>query len=101
MPLKSTIYTEWHDDRLAPWVHFAPFDQTYMDIYAVMEYFLDGHDDAARRIDEEGKEWADRVLRREDMRLYVWRLLLEYARVVDPKRDRLGFVADLTTAKSL
>ncbi|KAF3025699.1 hypothetical protein E8E14_014105 [Neopestalotiopsis sp. 37M] len=101
MPLKSTIYTEWHDDRLAPWVHFAPFDQTYMDIYAVMEYFLDGRDDAARRIAEEGKEWADRVLRREDMRLYVWRLLLEYARVVDPKRDRLGFVADLTTAKSL
>lgn len=101
MPLKSTIYTEWHDDRLAPWVHFAPFDNSYMDIYAVMEYFLNGHDDAARRIAEEGKEWADRVLRREDMKLYVWRLLLEYARVVDPKRDRLAFVSDLTSAKSL
>ncbi|CRK17061.1 hypothetical protein BN1723_021061, partial [Verticillium longisporum] len=25
------------------------------------------------------------------MRLYVWRLLLEYARVMDDNRDRLAF----------
>ncbi|KAM0814985.1 putative Glycosyl transferase CAP10 domain-containing protein [Seiridium cardinale] len=95
-PLKATIYTEWHDDRLVPWQHFVPFDNTYMDIYAIMDYFLDGHDAEAQRIAEESREWADKVLRREDMMLYVWRLLLEYARVLDPKRDRLGFVADLT-----
>jgi hypothetical protein len=95
-PLKATIYAEWHDDRLAPWLHFVPLDNTFADVYGVMDYFLDGHDAEARRIAEEGKEWADKVLRREDMMLYVWRLLLEYARVVDPKRDRLGFVADLS-----
>lgn len=96
LPLKSTIYAEWHDDRLAPWIHFVPFDNTYMDIYAIMDFFLDGHDEEASRIAEEGQDWAEQVLRRDDMMLYVWRLLLEYARVVDPKRDRLGFVADLT-----
>jgi hypothetical protein len=95
MVLKSTIYAEWHDTRLFPWVHFAPFDNSYMDIYGVMDYFLRGHDDEARRIAEEGKAWAETVLRREDMRLYMWRLLLEYARVVDDKRDRLAFVGDL------
>lgn len=95
-PLKATIYAEWHDDRLTPWVHYAPFDSTYQDIWAVMEYFLNGHDAEGARIAKQSKEWAAKVLRRDDMMLYVWRLLLEYARVIDPGRDRLGFVDDLT-----
>jgi hypothetical protein len=95
-PLKATIYAEWHDDRLLPWTHYVPFDNSYMDIYAVMDYFLRGHDAEAQRIAHEGRVWAEKVLRRDDMMLYVWRLLLEYARVVDPRRDRLAFVDDLT-----
>tara|TARA_R110002003_G_scaffold1122_3_gene22465 strand:+ start:6464 stop:8656 length:2193 start_codon:yes stop_codon:yes gene_type:complete len=54
-----------------------------------------GHDDTARNIAEAGKTWADKVLRKEDMLIYTYRLLLEYARVVDDKRDRLGWVSDL------
>lgn len=95
MPLKASIYTEWHDDRIIPWVHFVPFDSSYMDIYAIMDYFLDGHDAEAQKIAEEGKAWAEKVYRREDMKLYVWRLLLEYARVVDDSRQWLGYVEDL------
>jgi len=94
-PLKATIYAEWHDDRLTPWVHFVPFDSSYMDIYGVVDYFLRGHDAEARRIADEGRDWAEAVLRNEDMVVYVWRLLLEYARVVDDKRDVLAYVADL------
>ncbi|CRJ88141.1 hypothetical protein BN1723_001522 [Verticillium longisporum] len=94
MPLKSTIYAEWHDDRLVPWVHFVPFDNTYVDLYGIMDYFLRGRDAAAEGIAADGKRWAETVLRREDMRLYVWRLLLEYARVMDDNRDRLAFVQD-------
>ncbi|EGY21390.1 uncharacterized protein VDAG_02914 [Verticillium dahliae VdLs.17] len=59
-----------------------------------MDYFLRGRDAAAERIATDGKRWAETVLRREDMRLYVWRLLLEYARVMDDNRDRLAFVQD-------
>lgn len=94
-PLKSTIYAEWHDDRLVPWVHFVPFDSSYMDIYAIMDYFLHGHDDKAQKIAEDSSTWAAKVMRREDMMLYTWRLLLEYARVVDPRRYKLAFVQDL------
>ncbi|KAK8130268.1 glycosyl transferase family 90 domain-containing protein [Apiospora kogelbergensis] len=94
-PLKATVYTEWHDDRLVPWVHFVPFDNTFMDIYAIMEFFLEGHDAQGRRIADEGSRWASQVMRRDDMLLYVWRVLLEYARVVDPQRDRLAFIGDL------
>ncbi|KAH6661223.1 capsular associated protein [Truncatella angustata] len=95
LPLKATVYSEWHDYRLVPWLHFVPFDNSFADIYGVLEYFQQ-HDEEARRIAEEGQTWAGKVLRREDMVLYVWRLLLEYARVMDPQRHRLGFVKDLT-----
>jgi hypothetical protein len=95
--LKSTIYAEWHDDRLVPWVHFVPFDNTFVDIYAILEYYGE-HDDEAEKIAEEGRQWAEKVYRRDDMKLYVWRLLLEYARVMDPSRERLAFADDLKTS---
>jgi hypothetical protein len=53
------------------------------------------HEDAARRIAEAGKEWADRVLRKDDMLIYVYRLLLEYARIVDDRKERIGWAEDL------
>lgn len=99
VPLKATIYSEWHDDRLNPWVHFVPLDNTFQDLYPVLEFFGDKDGDgdyAARLIAESGQSWAEQVLRREDMKLYVWRLLLEWARVCDENRGTLGFVEDLT-----
>lgn len=98
VPLKATIYAEWHDDRLTPWAHFIPLDNTFQDLYPILEFFGDRDGDgdyAARIIAETGQLWANQVLRREDMKLYVWRLLLEWARVCDENRDTLGFVADL------
>ncbi|KAI0198891.1 glycosyltransferase family 90 protein [Astrocystis sublimbata] len=98
LPIKASIYAEWHDDRLVPWLHFAPMDNTFRDLYAILDYFSrDANGDrAANFIAEEGRAWSNRVLRREDMLLYVWRLLLEFARVCDEKRDQLGYVDDLT-----
>lgn len=98
LPLKATVYAEWHDDRIVPWVHFAPLDNTFQDLYPVLEYFSDetgAGDEEARFIAEQGQSWAEKVLRREDMRLYVWRLLLEWARVCDENRHTLGYVEDL------
>ncbi|KAJ3508801.1 hypothetical protein NM208_g15765 [Fusarium decemcellulare] len=102
MPLKATVYAEWHDDRLTPWYHFVPFDNTYQDLYAILEFFTDqdaGGDNAARFIAEKGRDWSGQVLRREDMRLYTWRLLLEWARVCDEDRERIGFIRDLVEPK--
>lgn len=95
LPMKATIYAEWHDDRLMPWLHFVPFDNSFADFYGIMAYFLEGRDHVARRIADEGKLWAEKTLRREDMLLYVWRLLLEFARICADERDRLGYVGDL------
>ncbi|KAI1373986.1 glycosyltransferase family 90 protein [Hypoxylon crocopeplum] len=97
LPIKATIYAEWHDDRLVPWLHYAPMDNTFQDLYAILDYFTRDRkgDKSARFIAEEGRSWSAKVLRREDMLLYVWRLLLEFARVCDEKREMLGYIDDL------
>lgn len=97
LPIKATIYDEWHDSRLIPWLHFVPMDNTFVDLYGIMEYFLgygskEGHDDVAEEIATAGKIWAERVLRKEDMQIYVFRLLLEYARLCDDNRENLGWI---------
>lgn len=184
--LRASIYRRWYDHRLVPWLHFIPMDNTFIDLYGIMEYFLgthvseedkdfahavgevqkhehhfntpgeeakadmiadlptgltiaaeanhlhyespatgsptlgivdsssdnephdcedaqptlgkrneDDHEAAAGRIADASKEWAEKILRREDMLIYVYRLLLEYARIVDDRRERLGWVGDL------
>ncbi|KAL1853584.1 hypothetical protein VTK73DRAFT_8926 [Phialemonium thermophilum] len=101
LPIKATLWREWHDSRLVPWKHFVPMDNRYADWYAIMQYFLGygdevpGHDAVAERIATAGKEWAERALRPDDMQIYVHRLLLEYARVSDPRRESMGWVEDL------
>lgn len=106
LPIKATIYREWHDSRLMAWKHFVPMDNRFTDYYGILEYFhgfeglgdgeaVPGHDEAAKKIAYDGKDWAGKVLRKEDMQIYVFRLLLEYARVCDDNRNNLGFVGDL------
>ncbi|TLD32736.1 hypothetical protein PspLS_00270 [Pyricularia sp. CBS 133598] len=105
LPVKATIFREWHDSRLVAWKHFVPVDSRFGDYHAVMEYFLgfgdnSGHDAEAEKIAFEGRDWAEKALRREDMLIYLLRLLLEYARVVDDSREKLGFVDDLLPIQS-
>ncbi|KAL1793913.1 hypothetical protein ACET3X_007334 [Alternaria dauci] len=111
VPIKATIYSEWHDDRLIPWLHFVPMDNSFVDVYGVMDYFLglggdpeavvnNARDEAAEKIAHRGRDWANKVLRKEDMHIYTLRLLLEYARLCDDNRERLGFVGDLVNDTS-
>lgn len=100
LPIKATIFREWHDSRIVPWKHFVPMDNRFGDYYGILEYFLGfegkgAHDKAAEKIANEGKKWAEKVLRKEDMRIYTLRLLLEYARVLDDNREMMGFVQDV------
>lgn len=163
MVLRASVYKQWYDSRLIPWLHFVPMDNTFVDLYGIMEYFLgasislptaefahahvevekhehhfnvphwdgkddgnahedahedgqtehivrsaevntgyrkeeksDGHDAQAQKIAEAGQRWTQKVLRRSDAMVYVYRLLLEYARVMDEKRHNMGWVGYLT-----
>jgi hypothetical protein len=75
----------------------VPLDNTFQDLHAVLDYFTRDRrgDAAAKLLAEAGRIWAEQVLRREDMLLYTWRVLLEFARVCDENRESLGFVDDL------
>lgn len=81
--IKATIFREWHDSRLFAWRHFVPMDNRYDDMYTLLTYFIglneepiteDGsplhvsrHDDEGQRIANQGREWAKKALRREDI----------------------------------
>ncbi|KAK0630003.1 glycosyltransferase family 90 protein [Bombardia bombarda] len=56
------------------------------------EVVMSGHMEDARWIAERGKQWAAKALRREDMEVYLFRLLLEWGRLLDDKRGEVGFV---------
>lgn len=127
--IKATIFREWHDSRLFAWRHFVPMDNRFDDIYTLLTYFIGTgesqgerlpgvpyvarHDAEGRRIAQQGREWANKVLRRDDIevrpngcyelwlktsnprtQVYMFRLLLEYGRIIDDNRDRIGYSGD-------
>jgi hypothetical protein len=87
-PLKQTLLREWHDDRLIPWVHYVPVSQS-MEELPELVFYLTSTDEGqvvAKKIAEQGRAWYSRAFRDVDMSIYVYRLLLELARIQDPKR---------------
>lgn len=52
------------------------------------------HDELARRIGLAGKTWSKTFYRKEDMVAYLFRLFLEYSRVMNPNRDNMAFHLD-------
>ncbi|KAJ7143768.1 glycosyl transferase family 90-domain-containing protein [Mycena epipterygia] len=95
---KATAYPEWFTDRIAPWVHYIPIQNSYVDLLDALVFFrgdpagAGAHDDMARRIAAAGREWSRRYWRKEDLTAYMYRLFLEYARVMSTDRERMSFV---------
>jgi hypothetical protein len=87
--LKQTILREWHDERLVPWVHYIPISLSMDELPEIMRY-MTSHKDGkkrAREIADAGREWYRKALRKEDFTIYLYRLMLELARVLDPNRE--------------
>lgn len=89
--LKSTIFPEWFTDHIQPWVHYIPLKPDLTDLYDVMTFFKDGHDDMAKRIAMDGKEWSKQFWRQEDMVAYQFRLFLELSRLTADNRDEASY----------
>ncbi|KAF7368754.1 SPX domain-containing protein [Mycena venus] len=87
---KATTYPEWFTDRLAPWVHYVPIQNSYVDLLDALMFFR-AHDKAGARIAAAGREWSRRYWRQEDLVAYMYRLLLEYARVMGTDRAAMSF----------
>ncbi|KAI5293023.1 hypothetical protein KEM52_005888 [Ascosphaera acerosa] len=111
LPLRTGLFRTWLDERLTAWAHFVPIDVRLHGLWSTLAYFVgvrgagagtglhgaDGmgmraHDREARQIADQGRIWARQALRKEDMEIYMFRLLLEWARLTDDNREHLGFV---------
>lgn len=80
----------------------------HTDFYTLLTYFIGlgsataphaaayvpSHDFEAKQISNWGRDWAKKVLRHEDIEIYTYRLMLEYGRLLDDNRDRIGYGGD-------
>ncbi|PSS34204.1 hypothetical protein PHLCEN_2v1754 [Hermanssonia centrifuga] len=113
--VKATVYREFFEDWIQPWLHYIPLSPSYQEIYNIHAFFsgatesplravnsstlqappakrrpVDG-DRRLRRIARAGKQWKRSLGRRADMEAYVYRLCLEYARLWADDRDSMNF----------
>lgn len=91
LPLKQTVFREWHDDRLQPWLHYIPISLEMTELAEVVRYFVEEREGRvlAKELALAGREWALRSMRPVDQVVYIYRLLLELARLQDPERPAL------------
>ncbi|KAF9010289.1 hypothetical protein BDQ17DRAFT_1388221 [Cyathus striatus] len=103
VPVKATVYEEFWEDWVEPWVHFIPLSASYKEIYNIVGYFSGAPLSAARslnitvsreelrpieadtrlrRIARAGKEWKKTAGRT---------ALLGWARLWADDRSQMGF----------
>ncbi|KAL4793577.1 hypothetical protein BDV19DRAFT_366244 [Aspergillus venezuelensis] len=76
---KVALFREWHDERLKPWVHYIPLSLKGDEFVETMRFFTSEEEGkiAAPLLAQKGKDWAQKSLRKEDMEVWFFRLLLE------------------------
>ncbi|KAK9475850.1 hypothetical protein V1514DRAFT_338793 [Lipomyces japonicus] len=89
--VKQTLFREWHDERLIPWVHYIPLSTKLTEGFGILKFFLE-NDSSGKYIADQSRRWSRQALRKEDMSVYFFRLLLEYGRLVDDNREIIGCI---------
>jgi hypothetical protein len=91
--LKQTIFREWHDDWLVPWVHYIPVSMSMAELPEIMRHMAltPAGQERSKRIAEDGRTWARIALRKQDLQSAFFRLLLEYGRLLSDDRDTLAY----------
>ena len=91
---KQAMMREWHADWLWAWVHYVPLGLAAEEVAEAVRWFEeDGADEKAggdgkakvigrgqrraRELADGGREWAKKVLRKQDLEVVFFRLLLE------------------------
>jgi hypothetical protein len=76
---KLGIFREWHAEWLKPWVHYIPLSLRGDEWVETMRWLTSEMEGkaAAERIALQGRLWANKVLKNEDMEVWFFRLLLE------------------------
>ncbi|MCJ1412660.1 capsule-associated protein CAP1 [Ptychographa xylographoides] len=90
---KMAVFREWHEEWITPWVHYVPLSLHGNEYTESVRYFdrEEEGQEQAERLANQGRDWAEKVLRNEDFEAWFFRLLLEYGRLVDDDREHIGF----------
>jgi hypothetical protein len=76
---KMAVFREWHDEWIKPWVHYIPLSLRGDEWVEAVRWFAGettGKKEA-ERLALQGREWAEKVLRNDDLEVWFFRLLLE------------------------
>jgi hypothetical protein len=95
VPVKMTVFREWINDWIIPWVHYIPArqDEEFSDLPEILRFLTsDRGDNIGKQVAEMGQKWTKQVITKESLRLWFLRLLMEYGRVVNDNRDNMNFV---------
>lgn len=79
LTFKFALFQEWHREWLKPWVHYVPLSFQGDDWLETVRFFNEsrlGAEDG-KRMATESQEWAGKTMRKEDMEVWFFRLLLE------------------------
>lgn len=76
---KMSVFQEWHKEWLKSWVHYIPFSLRGDEWLEAVRYFAEEEEGKrdAPRLAALSKDWANKVLRNEDLEVWFFRLLLE------------------------
>ncbi|PHH63588.1 hypothetical protein CDD81_5680 [Ophiocordyceps australis] len=93
LTFKLAMFGEWHAEWLRPWVHYVPLSLQGNEWLEAVRFFATSPSGSkqAERMAVESRDWANKVVRKEDMEAWFFRLLLEYARVIDDHRETIGY----------
>lgn len=91
--VKQTIFKEWHDGHLVPWVHYIPLSMDANELPEIMRFLNEDErgKEIGERIARESSSWANITLRKIDLQLAFLRLLMEYGRLLSDERDTLVY----------
>lgn len=79
LTFKFALFREWHNEWLKPWVHYVPLSLQGDDWLETVRFFNEsslGAEDG-KNMAMESREWAAKTMRKEDMEVWFFRLLLE------------------------
>lgn len=71
-------YRIWFSGQTLPWVHYIPFKEDLSDIFEKLQWAKE-HDEEAKRIAENGRQFAKENIMPEHLYLYCYKVLKKYA----------------------
>lgn len=82
VPFRAGLYSEWFDEWVHHREHYLQVDLDFGNLESTLQWAIE-HDTDAEAIGARAQKFARTRLRNVDMECYMYRLLIEYAAIVE------------------